>query len=210
MDPYVTTLGRFALAAVWSTAGVSKLVSRDDAGEAAEAFGLLPPRIARGVGRLLPYAELLLGVLLFLGFRSVFVAGAGAALLLAYTAAIVATLVRGRSVECHCFGQLSRGPVGWGSVVRNGLLLALSGVVAAFPSGFLAMEGPAVDLPVSDGLPLALLLVAAAIAVGVGRELAGMAVLAGRAEFGPAAGMKEWVWLRRRMGGSTPSSSGGG
>jgi uncharacterized membrane protein YphA (DoxX/SURF4 family) len=60
-------------------------------------------------------------------------AGAGwaAAVLLAFTAAIVAALRRGPGVPCRCFGDATV-PLGRRHVVRNALLLAVA-AGAAFP-----------------------------------------------------------------------------
>jgi hypothetical protein len=42
-------------------------------------------------------------------------------------------LLDGRHPPCACFGALSRRPIGWGSVVRNLVLLALAVTAALAP-----------------------------------------------------------------------------
>ncbi len=58
-------------------------------------------------------------------------AALASALLVGFTVVIVSSLVRHRSVACHCFGSTSDRPVTWWAVVRNLVLLALAVVVLA-------------------------------------------------------------------------------
>jgi hypothetical protein len=53
-----------------------------------------------------------------------------ALLLLAFTVVLVVRLVQGRRPPCACFGALSAKPIGWGNVVRNGVLIVVAAVVA--------------------------------------------------------------------------------
>ena len=59
---------------------------------------------------------------------------AAVALLAAFTGVIVGALRSGRSVSCGCLGSLSRRPLGWSAVVRNGAL-GLLGLGAAWSPG---------------------------------------------------------------------------
>src|SRR5919199_1031537 len=38
-------------------------------------------------------------------------------------------LARGRTPDCHCFGQLHSEPVGWPTLTRNGILAAIAGFI---------------------------------------------------------------------------------
>jgi peroxiredoxin len=51
------------------------------------------------------------------------------ALLWLFIAVIGYNLARGRTPDCHCFGQFSSTPVGWPTLVRNGVLAAIAGVI---------------------------------------------------------------------------------
>jgi hypothetical protein len=54
-------------------------------------------------------------------------------LLLAFTVFLVRLLVTGRRPPCACFGTLSREAIGWGSIVRNGVLILLAVVAVVAP-----------------------------------------------------------------------------
>lgn len=50
-------------------------------------------------------------------------------LLLFFVAGISYNLARGRTPDCHCFGQLHSAPAGWPTLARNVVLAVLAGVV---------------------------------------------------------------------------------
>jgi peroxiredoxin len=53
----------------------------------------------------------------------------GLVLLLLFVVGIGFNLARGRTPDCHCFGQLHSEPVGWSTLARNGVLAAVAGFV---------------------------------------------------------------------------------
>ena len=53
-------------------------------------------------------------------------------LLLLFVAGISVNLARGRTPDCHCFGQLHSAPAGPSTLIRNLVLAALAGVVVGF------------------------------------------------------------------------------
>jgi peroxiredoxin len=131
---------KILLALVFAAAGAGKLIDRTRTRNTVADFGV-PHWLARPIGSLLPFAELAVATLL-LPVRSAWWGGIGAlALLLAFTAIIVMNLVQGRNPDCHCFGQIRSRPIGWSTVVRNGVL--------ALCAAFVVLTGPAV--PVSAG-----------------------------------------------------------
>jgi hypothetical protein len=118
----VSDVAGVALGAVLLVAGIAKRIDRAWPLEAA-AFGA-----PTWVARVLPYVELALGALLVAGVSQRFVAGLAAILLIGFTVKLVVLLVHGRRPPCACFGARSARPIGWWSIVRNLLLLALAGL----------------------------------------------------------------------------------
>jgi uncharacterized membrane protein YphA (DoxX/SURF4 family)/thiol-disulfide isomerase/thioredoxin len=125
-------LARLVLAGVFALSGTAKLREpRAATTKAARDLGL-PAALATPAGTLLPYVELLVAAALLLGGPPGFAGGvAGAAMLAAFTVAIVANLALGRRPDCHCFGERSAKPLSWLAVARNAVLLALTGQVVA-------------------------------------------------------------------------------
>ena len=121
---------RLVLAGVFAVAGTAKLLDRTGGREALVGFGL-PLQLAAPLGWALPVAELLVATSL-VPQASAWWGGLGAlGLLLGFTAVISRSLMRGERPDCRCFGQLHAAPVGWSTLLRNGIL----GVLAAFVLG---------------------------------------------------------------------------
>lgn len=118
----VTLVGVFLIAAI------AKFNRPDDLHELLSAVGLSARASAR-LGKALPWIELATVVLLVWPDASL-IGGIVAMLLLgASTAVICINLLKGRRPACNCFGQLSSGSIGWNSVARNAILLALAAVM---------------------------------------------------------------------------------
>jgi hypothetical protein len=125
--------GVLAVALLWAAA--AKAVARD---ATADAFGSLGLRWPAQLSILVPLAELACAA----GLIAAPVVGATAALflLVAFTAVLVSVIRRGVPVGCACFGAVSAEPdrpVGWGSVARNGALIALALFVVAVGPGLI-------------------------------------------------------------------------
>lgn len=144
-----------ALAAVLAVAGIAKLADLTGSRRAVAAFGV-PPRLAGPLGTALPAAELSAAALLAAGALSslpAWIGGLAALVLLtAFSMGIAVNLLRGRTPDCHCFGQLHSAPAGPSTLARNGGLLALA--------AFVASGGEPVLTAAAAGASLALLVVA--------------------------------------------------
>jgi peroxiredoxin/uncharacterized membrane protein YphA (DoxX/SURF4 family) len=121
---------RLVLAVVFAVAGTAKLLDLAGGRESLASFGL-PPRLAAPLGWALPVAELLVAVAL-VSRATAWWGGLGAfGLLLLFTVVIARSLILGERPDCRCFGQLHTAPVGWSTLLRNGVL----GLLAAFVLG---------------------------------------------------------------------------
>ena len=106
------------LIAVFGVAGVAKLLDRKGTREAALKFGV-PPGVANPLTMLLPLVEIAVAVGLFFPTTAWVSALTAMLLLVSFSAAIGFNLQRGRTLDCHCFGQLYSRPLGWSTLVRN-------------------------------------------------------------------------------------------
>jgi thiol-disulfide isomerase/thioredoxin len=126
------------LSAVFLLAGLAKLADPKSASKAFIEFGL--PRVpAHLVSLLLPLAEITVAVALIPLASVWYGACAALALLGIFVIGIAVNLARGRKPDCQCFGQLQSSPIGWKTLLRNGVL----GAVA----GWLVFRGPLRDGP---------------------------------------------------------------
>ncbi len=127
---------RLSLSAVFGTAGLAKLFDQAGSEQALRDFGV-PASLVRPMLVILPAAELLIAGSLLFNSSSWYGAVGASVLLLVFIAGMLYQLAKGNSPDCHCFGQIHNEPVGKASVVRNIVLLALS--------GYLVFSGPSVQ-----------------------------------------------------------------
>lgn len=126
----VLLVAHMLLAAVFLVAGLAKLADLAGSRQAMRDFGV-PAALAMPFGTLLPLAELLVAVLLIPAATAWWGALGALALLLVFVAGIGYNLARGRTPECHCFGQLHSAPAGWPTLARNAVLALIAGVIVA-------------------------------------------------------------------------------
>jgi peroxiredoxin/uncharacterized membrane protein len=125
MLAFALFLARLALATVFGVAGITKLLDSPGTRRSLVQFGV-PDRLGAVPASVLPVAELCVALALLL-FASGRAGGIGAfCLLLLFSGAISVNLARGRTPDCHCFGQLHSSPIGWGILARNLCLAALA------------------------------------------------------------------------------------
>jgi len=103
--PWLGTLVRLGLAAVWLFAGGAKVGDLAGSGRAVNAYQVMPFEVAKVIGAALPFVELTLGVLLVVGLATRVVAAISSALLLVFIAGISSAWARGLSIDCGCFGS---------------------------------------------------------------------------------------------------------
>jgi peroxiredoxin len=118
-------VARLLLAAVFVVAGLTKLADRAGSRQALIGFGI-PPVLATPLGIVLPLVELAVALALLPAASAWWGALSALALLLVFVVGIGYNLVRGRTPDCHCFGQLHSAPVGWPTLIRNALLAAVA------------------------------------------------------------------------------------
>jgi thiol-disulfide isomerase/thioredoxin len=163
----VALVARLLLAAVFVAAGAAKLADRFGTRRALRAFGV-PSGLVAMASIALPLAELAVAALLLPASTAVVGALAALALLAVFTTAIVVSLLRGRTPECRCFGQLHAKPTSWATVGRNVGLLALAVValVGAVSEPASAVAWVAALDPVELAKAAGALLALALLAVG--------------------------------------------
>lgn len=118
-------ISRLLLAVVFLVSGLAKLVDQQGSRQAFVDFGL-PRRLAGPLGYGLPLAELAVAVALLPTATAWYAAIGASALLVVFLLGMGVNLARGRRPDCHCFGQVHSAPIGPGSLVRNGVLLAVA------------------------------------------------------------------------------------
>jgi peroxiredoxin len=123
-------IARLVLAVAFAVAGAAKLADLAGSRRALEEFGI-PRALAVPLGALLPIIEIAVAAALIPIASGWWVAVAALVLLVVFTGGVAINLLSGRRPDCHCFGQLYSAPIGWGTLVRNGVMIALAAFVVA-------------------------------------------------------------------------------
>jgi uncharacterized membrane protein YphA (DoxX/SURF4 family) len=162
--------GRFVLGWLFLLAGATKLADLNTFEDAVRDYRILPARLVRPVARALPPTEIVAGVLMGAGV-AVTVVGVGLTLLLVvFATAVMINLVRGRSIDCGCFGTGGSERISWGTVARDVLLAAVAAAVVAVSPGELALPvfgPPAMAAALSESDALAVLVATTGLLVAV-------------------------------------------
>ncbi len=144
--PWISTLARFGLAAVFLIAGVGKVGDLAASARAVNAYRLLPYEVARVVGTVQPFVEIALGLLLLAGVAVRLSAGIAAVLLVVFIGGIVSAWARGLRIDCGCFsagGELGAGrsPTYGTEILRDIGFLILAGVLLWCPRTRFSVDG---------------------------------------------------------------------
>jgi uncharacterized membrane protein YphA (DoxX/SURF4 family) len=121
-------VGRIVLAAVFVIAAIAKLRQPWLLFAASiDTMQLLPEPAVLFVARVLPWTELVLGILLFFGIKMRYIAPFATVLLLVFFTVMVKSYLGGLEIDCGCFGPGEA--LGPKTLARDGALLLLSGWV---------------------------------------------------------------------------------
>jgi uncharacterized membrane protein YphA (DoxX/SURF4 family) len=143
--PWLGTVVRLGLAAVWLTAGASKVTDLAAAGRAVNAYQLMSYDVAKVIGAALPFVEIALGLLLLAGLATQVAGVVSATLLAVFIAGISSAWARGLSIDCGCFGgggQLGAGqsPSYGPEIARDLAFGALAAFLIVFPLTHLSLD----------------------------------------------------------------------
>lgn len=144
--PWISTVARLGLAAVWIVAGALKVGDLAASARAVNAYQLMPYEAAKVVGAVQPFLEIALGLLLLIGLAVRLSAGISAVLLVVFIAGIVSAWARGLAIDCGCFsagGALDAGqsPRYASEIARDVGFLLLAGVLLVRPRTRFSVDG---------------------------------------------------------------------
>ena len=139
---------RLAVAALFLFAAYQKLFAPDSGPQkfalAIKSFQILPLHLVQLATGVIPWIEVICGVLLIIGLWTRAAAWLLVAMLVGFTAAVASVILRKMSVTCGCFGNLTlicpKEALSWCKVGENALILIPTLLVAVFGGGFLTFD----------------------------------------------------------------------
>jgi uncharacterized membrane protein YphA (DoxX/SURF4 family) len=107
-SPWLTSRAAFVLAAFFVVAGVAKIADPPQFAHEVHNYRLLPDSVVNVLALVLPWVEVIAGLLLFLGAWRRETAALLGVLLVVFIGALSINLARGHPVDCGCFGGDSK------------------------------------------------------------------------------------------------------
>jgi uncharacterized membrane protein YphA (DoxX/SURF4 family) len=148
--PWLGLLLRVYVGGVFIYASMYKINYPGEFAETIASYQLLPYWAINITALVMPWLELVSGVLLILGVRTKSAAALIGGMLILFSLAILVTLLRGIPIGCGCFTSVED-PLGWGTLWRDLIWLGMTLQVYFFPSA-LQLEGRAFKpLPEVEG-----------------------------------------------------------
>lgn len=147
---------RFIMAGIFMASGIIKLADNRSFEEAVLRYEVLTPKNARLYALLTPWVEFSSGAALLANIGVFSAVCIQSVLLVSFLIAVSVNLMRGRTLECHCFGKLHSQPLSRRTVLR---IIALEGATAYL--GVQSLNAP----PVLDSIGLASVVVIICVAV---------------------------------------------
>ncbi len=125
----ILVIARLLLAALFGVSGIAKLIDLPGTRKSITDFGL-PAFLAPPAALLLPLFELAWATALLPAASAGWGAAGILAMLIVFILAMLVNLARGRTPDCHCFGQFHSERIGWKTILRNAILAVVAaGVV---------------------------------------------------------------------------------
>jgi uncharacterized membrane protein YphA (DoxX/SURF4 family) len=137
--PVLGLVLRVYVGGVFIYASMYKIIYPGEFAETIAGYQLVPFWAVNLMALVMPWAELVSGVLMVLGVRTRSAAAMIGGMLVVFSLAILVTLLRDLPIGCGCFTSVEE-PLGWGTLMRDLIWLAMTLQVYFFPSA-LQLEG---------------------------------------------------------------------
>lgn len=138
--PWIGLAVRLIAAAIWLVAGSAKLADVTAFKQEVAAYDIPPSSLVEPIAYGLPFIEIGLGIYLVLGLFVRPAAALSLGLMLLFIGVQAQAWARGLSIECGCFGSLSRQTVGLGSILRDVALALPSLLLLMWPARHLSLD----------------------------------------------------------------------
>jgi uncharacterized membrane protein YphA (DoxX/SURF4 family) len=140
---WLVLAARVIVAALFIFAGYIKISDPQQFAFSVNAFKLLPEHLVILSTFAMPWMELIAGVMLLAGVWTRAAAAVISAMLVAFIFGITSVIYREMDVSCGCFGKFEipcKGSLGVCHLVRNGVMLAMAGLVVLKGPGPLTFD----------------------------------------------------------------------
>ena len=138
-NQYLLILFRTILGLVFIYSGFVKIIDTSGFSNSIYNYKLMPDLLINYLAIVLPWIELITGLLLILGITIKESALIINSLLIVFITAIVINLFRGLDINCGCFGTGNGTKIGLAKLIENSILLFMGILLMLFDSKFLSI-----------------------------------------------------------------------
>lgn len=138
-NQYLLFLFRVILGLIFIYSGIIKIIDTQGFSNSIYNYKLLPDLLINFLAVILPWIELITGLLLLLGITIKENALIINALLIIFIIAIIINLFRGLDINCGCFGTGNGTKIGLTKLIENFLLLIMGILLMIFDSRILSI-----------------------------------------------------------------------
>ncbi len=134
---------KVALGVLFLFSSITKITNPAKMMDSIEAYKMVPHMFVSPMALVIPWLQVIAGLFLLLDIfvqsSAVIISG----LLLVYTVAIAQAFARGMQIECGCFDLIEwmELKVGWPAIIRDLVLLGMSGSLVLFDKNTVNMYG---------------------------------------------------------------------
>jgi uncharacterized membrane protein YphA (DoxX/SURF4 family) len=132
---------RIALGGLFIYASVDKILYPAEFAEAVWNYQILPLELVNVFAIVLPWVELIAGLMLLNGFRTQTANGLIFLLVCMFTVSAVLAMIRGIDIECGCFSTEGGREVGTEMLLEEGIYMLMSLCIFVFDRGFASIDG---------------------------------------------------------------------
>lgn len=131
--PWLGLLLRIYVGGVFIAASTYKIIYPAEFAETLASYQLAPFWSVHGLALVLPWTELVCGLMLVLGLRTKACAAMIGGMLVLFCIVILVTLLRDIPIGCGCFSSVED-PLGWSTLLRDMVWLAMTFQIYRYPS----------------------------------------------------------------------------
>jgi uncharacterized membrane protein YphA (DoxX/SURF4 family) len=139
-NEYINLLIRIIVGGVFVITGVGKIVEPALFARDISNYDMLPTVLVNIVAIILPWIELLIGILFILGIRIIANNIVLFTMLLIFNIAVAVAWARGLDINCGCFSDIAQQTVGSEKLAENFAMIASLFYIYFFPNNKLSLE----------------------------------------------------------------------
>jgi uncharacterized membrane protein YphA (DoxX/SURF4 family) len=137
----ISFLARIVLGGIFIYSGTVKILDPSGFAQAVSNYRIIPDWLVNPFALVLPWIETVAGISMILG---IWIPGGSlviGSLLLVFTIALSAALIRGLDISCGCFSTTQEGQtITWSYLVRDIILFIMTGFVFLRDTGLASLE----------------------------------------------------------------------